>query len=125
MRIIRNRLYLVIGWVAVGLAVVGSVLPVMPTVPFLLVAFWAFSQSSPRLSRRILRHPRFGPVLRDWLRHQAIPPGVKYLAVGMMAGGCAISWMLRVPLWAFAIQVTVCILVAAFILSRPNPPTNP
>ena len=125
MRGIRNRVYLAIGWLMVGLAAIGSFLPVMPTVPFLLVAFWAFSQSSPRLSRRILRHPRLGPMLRDWLRYQAIPRRIRYLAVGMMAGGCLLSWMLRVPLWAFSMQVTICILIAAFILSRPDPPATP
>lgn len=125
MREIRTRVYLIIGWLSVGLAVVGSLLPVMPTVPFLLVAFWAFSQSSPRLSRRILRNPHFGPILRDWLRYQAIPRPAKYLATGTMAAGCLLSWMLRVPNWALALQVTVCLLVAAFILSRPDRPDRP
>lgn len=125
MRRIRNKAYLTIGWLMVGLALIGGFLPVMPTVPFLLVAFWAFSQSSPRLSRRILRHPRFGPVLRNWLRHQAIPPGAKYLAVGMMAAGCLLSWILQVPAWALGLQITIIILVSAFILSRPDPPSRP
>lgn len=125
MREIRTRVYLIIGWLSVGLAVVGSLLPVMPTVPFLLVAFWAFSQSSPRLSRRILRNPHFGPILRDWLRYQAIPRPAKYLATATMATGCLLSWMLRVPNWALALQVTVCLLVAAFILSRPDRPDLP
>lgn len=122
MRAIGKRVYLVIGWVALALGAIGVLLPIMPTVPFLIVAFWAFSQSSPRLSRRLLANRHLGPPLRDWLRYNAIPRRAKYFATLAMAGGCVTAWWLGAPLWVLGTQAGICLLVAAYILTRPDPP---
>ncbi len=122
MREIGKRVYLVIGWVSLALGAIGVLLPIMPTVPFLIVAFWAFSQSSPRLSRRILANRYVGPPLRDWLRYNAIPRRAKYFATLAMTGGCLTAWWLGAPPWALGAQVGVCLLAAAYILTRPDPP---
>ncbi|MDO5647533.1 YbaN family protein [Paracoccus sp. (in: a-proteobacteria)] len=113
-------LWLVMGWVCVGLAVIGAVLPVMPTVPFLLAAVWAFGKSSPRLRMRILRHPHFGPPIRRWKRHGVISRVAKIWAVTAMTGGVALTAWLGVPVWAVAIQATVCLTVAAYLVTRPE-----
>lgn len=122
MRDLGRNLYLFIGWASLALAVIGTLMPIMPTVPFLIVAFWAFSKSSPELSRRILAHPRLGPPLRDWLRHGAIPRRVRYLTALAMVWGCGLAWLLGAPAWLLGTQITVCTLVAAYVLTRPDPP---
>src|SRR5690606_41134853 len=58
---------------AVGLALAGTVLPLLPTTPFLLVAAWAFARSSPRLDAWLHAHPRLGPPLAAWQARRAIP----------------------------------------------------
>lgn len=116
--------WLGIGWMAVGLAIIGAILPIMPTVPFLIVAVWAFARSSPRLRDRILNDPRFGPMLRDWMDYGAIPPFTKGLAVVAMAGGCVSSYVIGMPYWFIAAQAGICTLISAYILTRPNPPRH-
>lgn len=74
-----------IGWVAVGLAVLGAVLPLLPTTPFLLVAAWAFGRSSRRLRQWLYDSKLFGPLLQSWQKHGAIPVWAKVLAVLAMA----------------------------------------
>ena len=48
------------------LAALGVVLPGLPTTPFLLVAAACFVRSSQRLYDRLLAHPVFGPLVRDY-----------------------------------------------------------
>src|SRR5262245_46879620 len=58
--------WLVAGWLAMGLGLAGVFLPLLPTTPFLLLAAACFVRSSPRLHARLLAHPRLGPFLEQW-----------------------------------------------------------
>ena len=60
-----RMLYRVLGYIAVGLGAVGAFLPIMPTVPFLLLAVYFFARSSPELEKKILDHPHWGPQVKD------------------------------------------------------------
>ena len=63
---LKRYLYRLLGFIAVALGAVGAVLPIMPTVPFLLLAVFFFARSSPELERKILDHPQWGWQVRDW-----------------------------------------------------------
>ena len=52
---LRRWLLLVAGTLAVGLAALGAILPLLPTTPFLLVAAACYLRSSRRLHRWELR----------------------------------------------------------------------
>lgn len=110
----------VVGWLALSLAGIGVVLPIMPTVPFLLVAAWAFAKSSPELRQRIRNHPRYGKAVRDWQDRGAVPRLAKIWAIGAMAFGVGLSAWIGVPGYALAIQATVCVAVAVFLITRPD-----
>lgn len=112
--------WLALGWFFVALGAIGALLPVVPTVPFLLIAAWAFSKSSPRLMYRILSHPRYGPPVRAWQERGVIGPFAKTWAVVAMAGGVVFSWFIGMPDWLVAAQATACLGVAAFIVTRPT-----
>ena len=93
----------------------------MPTVPFLIVAAFAFARSSPRFHRRLMDHRIFGPQIRQWQDHHAIERRVKVIAIASMAGGLCVSYFLLPPeLWL--VQFGVLALVSVFIASRPAPP---
>jgi len=73
-----------LGSTCVGLAVLGVFLPLLPTTPFLLLAAACFARSSPERYARLLAHPRFGPLIRDWRAHGTIPRRAKVLAVALV-----------------------------------------
>lgn len=113
-------LWLCIGWIALALGVIGAVLPVVPTVPFLLVAVWAFTRSSPRLGARISRHPTFGPQLRAWRKRGVVGRRAKVFATLTMA--CGVGWSLwfALDLRIVAMQALICSAVAIWLISRPE-----
>ncbi|MFM8746464.1 MAG: YbaN family protein [Aestuariivirga sp.] len=118
---LRRPLLLGTGWLCVGLGVVGIVMPLFPTTPFLLVALWAFSKSSPELAERIRQHRLAGPYVRDWEEDGVIPPGAKILAVTMMAAMLGyLHFGSGAPGWVVIAAGLVVAAVAVYILSRPN-----
>ncbi|MDO5640763.1 MAG: YbaN family protein [Paracoccus sp. (in: a-proteobacteria)] len=112
-------IWLVIGWIAVGCAVIGALLPIIPTVPFLLVALWAFGKSSERLRQRLLNDPIFGPDIRRWQERGAIRRSAKILAVLAMLGSVLIGFLIA-PVQLVLIQAAILVCAAIFILTRPD-----
>lgn len=115
-----RKIWYLVGAVFLGLGILGIALPVLPTVPFLLVAAWAFARSSPRLRQKILNHPTYGPPVRAWQERGAIGRIAKIWAVGAMAFGVGLALWLQLPHWIVAIQAAVCLAVAVFIVTRPE-----
>lgn len=94
---VARILYLTAGILCVALAFLGTILPVLPTTPFLLLASICFVRSSPALNEWLLRSRLFGPFLRDWQRHHGVRLHVKLTAVFTIALVVAASiWSGRV-----------------------------
>ena len=116
-------IYLLIGWIALILGVIGAFLPVMPTVPFLIVALWGFSKSSQRFHDWLYHHKVYGPMLRQWDRHRVIPLWGKIWACVAMSGSLIIMvFLMQAPLPLVAMAAAVMLAVAAYILSKPSRP---
>lgn len=113
-------LWLFLGLASSGLGLAGTVLPLLPTTPFALLAVFCFSRSSTRLETLIETHPTIAPVLADWHAGGAIRPAVKLIALGSMLGSALIAWLAGVPTWALALQAGIMMCAALFILSRPS-----
>src|SRR5690606_16765109 len=85
-------LWLVLGFLSVGCGLVGAVLPMVPTTPFLLLAAFAFARSSPRLHRWLLSHRYFGPLITNWQQHGSIDRKAKFSAIGVMVPMLGLTW---------------------------------
>ena len=109
-----------LGVLAVALGVIGIALPLVPTVPFLLLAAFSFGKSSKRLEAWLLAHPRLGPPIHDWRANGAIRRNVKWLATASVAGTFAISLVLQLPIHVLIIQAATLSAVLVFIWSRPD-----
>lgn len=119
-KIVTRWLLRALGVLFVGLAIVGAFLPLMPTTIFLILAAGCFARSSPRLEAWLMNHPRFGPLLRDWREHGAVPRRAKVLACLGMLSGFAIFFFGVHPKWWLALVVGgVLLAIAAYVVSRP------
>ena len=117
-----RALYRVAGLLSLGLGVVGAVLPLMPTVPFLLLAVYFFARSNPVWEQRILDHPHWGPQVRDWRDRRAISRRAKTLAVsamaiGAMATGALVTWYTLGAPWYY-ISLAILVICGSWIATR-------
>ena len=102
------------------LAVLGVFLPVLPTVPFLLVAAWAAARSSPRLSHWLENHPKFGAMIRDWRAGGVVRRRTKWNAtVVMTLSAVVILLTVRKP-WAAGLAIGCMACVLLWLWQRPE-----
>ncbi|MBT8168420.1 YbaN family protein [Falsiruegeria litorea] len=113
-------LWTLLGLMCVGLALIGVVLPLLPTVPFLLLAAFFFAKSSERLHTWLVTHRLFGPMILDWQNSGAIRPKAKTAATISIAAVFLFSVIMGVPSHVIAIQFIVLGGVLTFIWTRPN-----
>lgn len=75
---------IVIGFLAVGLGILGMFLPVLPTTPFLLLAAACFAKSSKRFYHWLLNNKWFGSYIKNYREGKGIPLKIKILSMGFM-----------------------------------------
>lgn len=115
----QRALWLAAGVLALATGIVGIVLPVLPTTPFVIVAAFCFARGSARWERWLLNHRHFGPMLRAWRARRVIPWRAKLLAWTMMVGAVAWSiWTLPDP-WRWA-PLLVCLPTALWMARLPS-----
>ena len=120
----RRVVLIVVGFISLFLGGLGIFIPLLPTTPFVLVAAFAFANSSETLHQWLLDHNVFGPLINNWRRHRSISRTTKVMSILSMLVILVISWLLGVPVVIIAVQALVLGCVAAFILTRPSFPDD-
>lgn len=113
-------IYLILGWIAVALGLIGVLLPVLPTTPFMILAAFLFTKGSPKARAWLIDHAHFGPHIQNWEASGAIAPRAKRAAVLAMSGVLLVSLVLGLTGWVIAVQAVCMGGAAAFILTRPD-----
>lgn len=122
--VLLKYLLLGFGWINLALGIVGVFLPVMPTVPFLLVAAYCFSKSSRRWHDWLRKHPKFGGAICDWEDHRAIKPRTKIIATVMIGIMMCYAFLFSfVPLTLRISMALLLVGVVIFIWSCPPGPS--
>lgn len=121
--ILIRWLLIAAGGLAVLLGIMGIFLPIMPTVPFILLAAACFGRASPRFHRWLYQHPYFGKMVRNWEERRAISRKGKYMAWSMMTLSCGMVLfrLWHTPWWWAAIVVSaVCLSVGIWMSRLPD-----
>jgi len=107
--------------VFVCLGILGIALPVLPTIPFMIIALWCFAQSSERFHKWLYEHSVFGPPLQQWDQHRVIPPIAKAVAVtAMIASSVYVTMYSEMPYYAVIAMGVLFTCTAWYILSKPS-----
>ena len=121
---LSRALWFGLGLAALSLAALGLALPLLPTTPFVLLAAFAFARSSDRWHKWLHEHRIFGHAINNWREHGAISPRAKIAGVGSMAAIFALSLAMGAGPIVLLAQALVLTAAAAFVLSRPSPPSR-
>lgn len=114
---LKKHLLMVAGSVALVLGIVGVVLPVLPTTPFLLLASYCYMRSSKRLYDWLMNHRILGPYLYDYImyrgvRRRARTAALTFLWLTLILSGIIVdSLHIRLFLGVVGIAVSIHLLM--------------
>lgn len=109
-----------VGVVSLGLAVIGIVIPILPTTPFLLLSAAAFARSSERLHRWLMGQRTLGPIIAQWQSSRSMTAATRRRAIAVVAITFAVSIVLVGDLVMRLGLAATGSLVATFLLRIPT-----
>ena len=107
------------GLSALAIGGIGVLLPLLPTVPFMILAAFCFARSSPAFERRLLDHPGLGPHIRAWRTRGAISRLGKWGASSAFAIS-AVGGVLLLKMPLALIPIGIAIVGSLWMWSRPD-----
>ncbi|PNK59783.1 YbaN family protein [Psychrobacter sp. FDAARGOS_221] len=122
----RNRLlrysFIILGGVFFITGVIGIILPVLPTTPFILLAAACWAKGSTKFHHWLINHKTFGNMVINWQQHRAIPRRAKYLAWSMMSLSCGmLFYRLSNNLqWLAWLTSVICVATAIWMSRLPD-----
>ena len=115
----KRAFFFIVGIVAFGLGAIGIFLPLLPTVPLMILAAFCFARSSPALERRIVEHRVLKPHMAAWRERGAISRKGK-AAAGVAFAASAVAGLLLLPFPLMLVPAAAAIVGGSWIASRPT-----
>ncbi|MGL4508030.1 MAG: YbaN family protein, partial [Aeromonas sobria] len=108
-----------LGWLAFATGIVGIVLPLLPTTPFMLLAAALFARSSPRFHRWLLTHRWFGPPIVDWQQYRGIRRHARRRAIIFILLTFSVSLAVVPLLWVKGLLVVIMVILLTWLMRLP------
>jgi hypothetical protein len=118
-------LFGILAYVSLAIGIIAIFIPGLPTTEFILLAAWAATKSSPRLSAWLENHRVFGPMLSNWRNGKLIARSAKISATVTMLICAVMMLALLEHNWWIYFAVAGMLLVNLWIWSRPEPLAQP
>ena len=114
-------LFSILGSICVGLAVLGIILPLLPTTPFLLLAAYFYSKSSERLYNWIINHKWFGSYIKSFRDGEGVPLNIKIYAISVLWAsiGSTVYWFTD-KLFVQILLVSIASIITAYLIYLPT-----
>ncbi|WQG56840.1 YbaN family protein [Pseudomonas sp. RTB3] len=122
---IAQLLFGLLAYVSLGIGLVAIVIPGLPTTEFILLAAWAATKSSPRLSAWLENHRLFGPILFNWRNGKIIARRAKVSATVSMLVCALLMLVMLEHHWPVYLAIAGMSLGNLWIWSRPGTARSP
>ncbi|MEM8843618.1 MAG: YbaN family protein [Pseudomonadota bacterium] len=117
---LKNYLLIFAGWLSIILGVIGVVVPLLPTTPFILLAAACFAKSSPKFHHWLITHKFFGPIIKNFQNGEGLPKKTKIKIIIFIWVALSISMFALSNLWITLILVMIGLFGTAHILRTPT-----
>lgn len=120
----KNVLYRGLGLFCFGLGGLGIGVPLLPTVPFWILAAICFARSEPALQQKIYNHPQFGETVRQFVEERALSKKSKLFSiVGATLGTTLSLWLTHPPVYVVGTVAAIMTVVIVWLATRREPVT--
>ncbi len=128
---LKRQLFVIAGTIALGIGVVGIIIPVLPTTPFLLLAAICYMRGSQRLYNALLCNRFVGTYVRNYLEGRGMSLKMKiwtlsllWIAIVCTAVLATDSLIIRIILAIVLTGVTIHILLIKTVKNNTKPTNN-
>lgn len=118
---IARLLFALLAYISLGIGLIAIVIPGLPTTEFILLAAWAATKSSPRLSAWLENHRLFGPILQNWRNGRVIARRAKISATVSMLLCATLMLVMLDHGWPIYLAIVGMGMGNLWIWSRPEP----
>ncbi len=123
-----KALFIIVGTLAVALAIAGVFLPLLPTTPFLLLASACYMRGSTRLHRWLTHNRLLGPYIAAVENRSGMPRAAKVVALLLMWASLSYSIYIVPITWVkagLAVMGAGISLYIVFGIKTLKPRTDP
>ena len=111
-------IFIILGSFFLGLGIIGIIVPLLPTTPFLLLAAGCYARSSKKIYNWLLNNKLFGPYITNYLEGKGIPFKIKIYAILIIWITILFSVFFIVKiLFVNIILIIIAILVSIYLIS--------
>ncbi len=118
MQEIQKIALVALGFLFVGLGIIGIFLPVMPSIPFFIIASICFSKSSEKFHNMLLNNKWVGPRIKDYYKNSGIKLSEKVFLIALQWLGILFTSIFFVHnLWGRILMFCIAVGASVYILS--------
>tara|TARA_B100000131_G_C17826315_1_gene495762 strand:- start:74 stop:442 length:369 start_codon:yes stop_codon:yes gene_type:complete len=117
---LSKKIYLVFGFIFMGIGIAGYVLPVLPGTIFMIIAAYCFLNSSEKLYKRIVNHPSYGKSIKDFIEKNKIPRSSKSIILLSMWMATIFSVIILNPTIALKVLAIFLAMIGTIVVLRTS-----
>jgi len=113
---VKRLLINALGFLLLGIGVVGLFMPLLPTTPFVLLATVCFSYSNRRIYKWLRHTPFFGSFIVNFEEKQGVPISLKITSIILVWVSLSLSIIALRTLWAYVLLSIIGVGVTIHLL---------